>query len=312
MPLPALILLVTLSLPSCSLKKLVLDKTADMLSGDMGTEVFSGDDDLELVGGALPFALKLYETILSQNPEHTGLLLTTGMGFISYANVFIQTPSFMLPDDRQEEREALNARAKSMYLRGRNYLLKALNVLHPGISDLIYAGRTEDALKDMRASDVPFLYWAGTGWFAAIGVNVMDINLTIEAKLALSLVEKAFELEPDFGDGLIHEFYINYYASVPPGMIEGSEEKALYHFSKSVELSAGLNPMPYVSLAGTMAVKNQDYRQFRDLLTKALSIDPESNPKNKLACTLAQRKAKWYLAHAEDFFIEVISEGEES
>lgn len=297
-------LLFLLFVSSCSLQKFALTKTADMLSGDMGTEVFSGDDDLDLVGDALPFALKLYETMLSQVPNHQGLLLTTGMGFISYANVFIQTPALMLPEYRYEEKEELNRRAKAMYIRGRNYLLKALELRYPGFGDRLRNQAPETALADMTAEDVPYLYWAGTGWFAAIGVNVLDIGLTVEAKHAISLVDKAYKLEPDFGGGLIHEFYISYYASVPEGIIEGSEDLAVAHFERAVELSGGTNPMPYVSLATTLAVKNQDYPRFKELLGKALAVDPEANPKNKLACAVTQKKAAWYMEHAEDYFLE--------
>lgn len=298
------ILSIMLGFASCSIQKLALNKTADMLSGDIGNDVYAGDDDIELVGDSLPFALKLYETLLSQVPDHQGLLLTAGIGFISYANVFIQTPALMLPEEKYEEKENMKLRAKAMYIRGRDYLLKALDLRYPDFTERLRNGSPENALKGMLAEDVPYLYWAGTGWFAAIGVNVLDIGMTVEAKHAISLIDKAYELEPDFGGGLIHEFYITYFASVPEGMIDKSEEKSIYHFNRSVELSGGTNPMPYVSLATSMAIKKQDFPQFKKLLAEALAVDPDSNPKNKLACAVSQKKAAWYLRHAEDFFID--------
>ena len=38
--------------------------------------MYETDDDLVLVGDALPFGLKLTESLLAQSPNHRGLLLT--------------------------------------------------------------------------------------------------------------------------------------------------------------------------------------------------------------------------------------------
>ena len=41
-----------------------------------GGEIFSADDDPELVRDAVPFALKAEEYVLAQDPAHRGLLLS--------------------------------------------------------------------------------------------------------------------------------------------------------------------------------------------------------------------------------------------
>ena len=87
---------------SCSINNMAMDMVADALTGDGGTDVFTGDNDPKLVGDALPFAIKLYETLLASNPKHHGLLLTTGSMFIMYANAFVQGPAEMLPHDEFE------------------------------------------------------------------------------------------------------------------------------------------------------------------------------------------------------------------
>jgi predicted anti-sigma-YlaC factor YlaD len=89
---------------------------------------------------------------------------------------------------------------------------------------------------------------------------------------------------------------------MPPDM-GGSEEKARHHFQKAVELTNGKSASPYVTLATTVSIKNQNEEEFTRLLNKALEIDPDADPDNRLLTIISQEKAQWYLEHKEDFFI---------
>jgi hypothetical protein len=40
---------------------------------DCSTRRFEGDEDPELVAAAIPFGLKLYESLLAESPKHRGL-----------------------------------------------------------------------------------------------------------------------------------------------------------------------------------------------------------------------------------------------
>jgi len=287
---------------SCSLQKLVMNKVSDMLSGSSGGSAFTGDDDPQLVGDALPFALKMYETLLDQNPDHTGLLLTTGMGFVMYANAFVQTPAQMLPDDEYEKQGEMYARAKKLYIRGRDYCFRALEVNHPGFLEAIYSDEPVPFMENLTIEDVPLLYWSAAGWLAAISIDIFDVGLSMNLDKAAVLMDRAYALEPDFGKGMIDDFYILYYASVPEGM-GGSREKAKYHFDRAVELSEGLNPSPYLSYATTISIQDQNADEYRSLLEKALAIELEQDPDNLLANSIMQEKAQWQLDHIEDFFL---------
>ena len=85
-----------LLLASCSINKMAMRSVSDALTGSGSADVFTGDSDPELVGDALPFAIKMYEALLAQNPDHQGLLLTTGSLFVMYANAFVQGPAEMM------------------------------------------------------------------------------------------------------------------------------------------------------------------------------------------------------------------------
>ena len=294
---PALLLV---ALTSCSLKQLAINTVIDSLAGESGT-VFTGDDDPQLIAESLPFALKLYETLLSQSPEHPDLLLTTGSGFVMYANAFVQTPADQLPDDEFELRGRMRARAKNLYIRGRNYLLDALEVKYPGFKAAALAGTAEEFLTAMEVEDVPALYWCSAGWFAAISIDAFDIEIGLTRDTAISLMNRALELDQAWGNGTIHDFFISYYGALP-AMLGGSEEKARYHFERAVELSEGNKPGPFVSLATAITIKNQDVDEFKYLLETALSIEND-DPDSRLATIISQDKAMWLLDHIEDYFL---------
>ncbi|MBA7620426.1 hypothetical protein ES703_27775 [subsurface metagenome] len=274
---------------------------ADTLSTGAGT-VFTGDDDPELIKEALPFALKLYESLLEQTPENKALLLSTGSGFVMYANAFIQTPAGMLPYTEFEKQERMLKRASRLYLRGRGYVLRALELSHPGFNALLENDQIDQALELTAEEDVAYLFWAAAAWMGAFSADTFDIELLISVPKAAAMMKHALELDESFEHGAIHEFFISYYGSVPEAM-GGSEEKARYHFQKALEYSGGLSASPYIALAATISVKNQDMDEYRELLERALAIDPDSSLENKLANILNQRKAQWMLEHIEDYFL---------
>lgn len=301
---------------SCSIQKMAVNAVADALGGGgTGGSSLTSDNDPELVGEALPFALKMYEILLEQTPEHTGLLLTTGMGFIMYSNAYVQSPADMLPVYAFEKQQEGYTRAKNLYLRGRNYIFKALEIKHPGFHEAIEKKELETFVSRINGEDVDYLYWGAAGWFAAIAINVFDLELTFQIPMAKAMMDRAYEIDPDYGEGTIDDFYILYYASLPPDL-GGSEEKAREHFRRAVELSNGRNASPYVSLATTLSIQNQDLEEFENLLKTALAIDVDKVPETRLMNVIMQDKAEWLLEHKEDFFIEASApeetdEGEE-
>jgi predicted anti-sigma-YlaC factor YlaD len=60
-----------------------------------------------------------------------------------------------------------------------------------------------------------------------------------------------------------------------------------------------------MALATTVCVNEQNAAEFKDLLGRVLAFDPDSSPANRLVNILNQRKARWLLAHIDDFFIEM-------
>ena len=293
-------------LASCSINKMAINAVSNALTGEGSSEVFTGDSDPRLVGDALPFAIKLYEALLAQNPKHQGLLLTTGSLYVMYANAFIQGPAEMLDPiyDYEEQLENLD-RAKKLYLRGSAILYTALDNKYTGFSiATVQDGTLEPILKKCKKEDVALLYWAAAGGFASYSIDLFDFALGANIPEWGAMIARAYELDPDFNNGAIDDFYIQYYASLPDTM-GGDKAKAETHFRRALEKSNFLAAGPYVSYAKSVCVPAQDYNAFRENLEKALAIDPDEDPANRLVNILSQKKAKYMLDTDYDYFSEI-------
>jgi predicted anti-sigma-YlaC factor YlaD len=302
--------IVTVVFGSCSINRVAIRAVSNALTGEGNVGVFTSDSDPELVGEALPFAIKMYESLLSANPRHEGLILTTGSLFIMYANAFVQGPASMLPFDRYQEQEAAKLRAKKLYLRGRDLLYSGLDLKYPGFGEAsLQDGTLERLLEKTKKEDVPLLYWAVAGGLSAWALDPFDLELGTKVQDLAAMIHRAYELDPDFNRGAIDDFYILFYASVPDGL-GGDKSKTKIHFDRAVEKSGGLLAGPYVSWAETVCIPAQDYLSFKEHLEKALAVDPDKDPANRLVNILSQRKARYLLDSAPDYFIELEAEDE--
>lgn len=291
---------VVLLLPSCSLRHMAIKSVASGLSGG-GGDVFSSDDVPELVRDAIPFGLKLNEMLLKEVPNHKGLLLATASGFTSYAHAFLQPEADFMDEKDHSKADSLRNQARRLYLRSRTYAVRGIEVDHPDFMGKLLLDHSA-ALKPMTPKDVPFLYWTGASWAAAISLSKTDLDMLSELYLVEAIMKRAFELDPDYGNGALHEFFIAFDSSRSEAM-GGSISRAREHFNRAVELTKGAKASPYVSLAENVSVRLQDINEFNSLIRKALSIDPDTEPKYRLENILSQRRASWLKAHIEDLFL---------
>jgi len=290
------------SLPSCSINKMAINMVSNALTGQGSTDVFTGDSDPQLVGDALPFAIKLYETLLAQNPNHQGLLFTTGSLFVMYANAYIQGPAEMLPSYEYEQREAALHRAKLFYLRGYEILMRALDLKYPGFkSASTDDGTMKSLLAKCKKEDAGLLYWAVAGGLSAYSIDILDFHLSAHLPEWSAMIQRAYELDPDYDVAALDEFFIIFYASLPEG-IGGDKERAQYHFNLAVEKTNGNAAGAFVSYAQLICIPAEDYDTFVECLEKALAIDLDLNPSSRLVNIISQRKAKWLLENAWVYF----------
>ena len=69
-------------------------------------------------------------------------------------------------------------------------------------------------------------------------------------------------------------------------------------------LSDGQQAGPFVNLAESVLLPNQDKAEFRNTLKQALAINPDIRPEWRLANVIMQRKARWLLQRTDKLFVE--------
>ena len=278
------------------IKGMAMNSVAGSLTAT-GT-VFSRDDDPELIRDAVPFALKLYESLLESLPKNRDLLLATCTGFTQYAYAFVQGEADSVESTDYERLTKIDERAFKMYMRARGYCVRALELRHAG-TEAALQRNTPGALAWARKEDVPLLYWTGASWGSAIALGLDKPGLLLDVPAMRALMSRALELDETYQNGAIHAVMITLESRPEMG---GSTERARKHFDRAVELSKGLDPGPYVTLATSVALPERNREEFVKLLEQALAIDPEKNIDNRLAILIAQSRARTLLARVDELF----------
>ncbi len=285
-------------LGGCSARHLVADRVGDALA--TGGDVYASDPDIELVGAATPFGLKLLESVLAESPRHEGLLLALARGFTQYSYAYVE-----LPADALEARDVTAAyaerdRARRLYLRARDYGLRGLDVGHPGVAARL-ATDPAGAAALLGRRDVPLMYWTAAAWGAAIALGKDDAFLVAGLPAVRELAARALALDESFDHGALHVLAISL------AMSEARPDRervanARQHLARALELSAGTEAAAYVTYAEAVAVPTADRADFDAMLARALAVDTAAAPHARLANELFQRRARALKARAGELF----------
>lgn len=296
------ILVCLLGTAGCSLNKFAVNKLGDALANPGRT--YASDNDPELIEGAIPFSLKLVESLLESSPRHEGLLLTAASGFTQYSVAFVQQRADFVEDQNVDSALALRARARKLDLRARDYGLRGLDVRRKGWPERLRANPRAAAAEATRG-DVPLMYWTAVSWAAAIALSKENPELVADLPIVEALIDRALVLDESFGNGALHNFLITY-ETVRQGAKGDPNTRAREHFERAVGITHGQLASPYVSFAEAVALPQQDKTEFESLLSKAVAIDPDAMPEWRLENLIMQRRARWLMAKVPDLFLGAV------
>ncbi|MBN1571171.1 MAG: TRAP transporter TatT component family protein [Acidobacteria bacterium] len=292
-------ILILLIFPGCSIKKIAINKLGDALA-QSGT-TFSSDNDPDLVADALPFSLKLIESLLAESPRHRGLLFAASSGFTQYAYAFIRQEADETESEDLARALELRRRARNLFLRARDYGVRGLETHHPGFGEALNKD-PQLAVQQAKAADVPLLYWTAASWGLAITLSKNEPDLIVDQPVVEALVDRALQLNEAFEEGAIHSFLISY-EPVRQGVSGDPLERARKHFDRAVELSKGYQAGPLVSMAESVCIAEQNRQEFQSLLDRALAVDVNAKPQYRLANLVMQRRARWLLSRIDELFL---------
>jgi predicted anti-sigma-YlaC factor YlaD len=303
----AILIAVGLSLGGCSVRKFAVDQLGSALS--KGGGAFASEEDIEFAGAAVPFSLKLIESLLLESPRNPDLLLAAASGFTQYAYGWIQTPADFLEETDPTAARLGRERAARFYLRAHNYALRGLDAEVPGFS-ANWPHNADAALAAAVPGDVPMLYWAAASLGAAISATKSP-DLVVRVPEVAALFDRAFALNPDWNAGALHAFRVSL-EPVRPGAGETGIKLAEEALAAAARVSGGTHAGALVAFAESVAVARQDAPLFRKLLQEALAIDPNAVPEQGLAIRIHQRRAKWLLDRTEDLILPPLDDFSDS
>ena len=300
-----------LLLAGCSVNSFVAGKLGTALT--RGGSSWSTEDDPELVRDALPFALKTMESLAQEAPRHTGLQLGLCRGYSSYAGGFLEPEAEAIETQSFERAKQIRLRAERLYLRAFGYCKRALDLDFDGAGGALEGSPAEldAALSRVSRQGVETLYWTGVAWGSAVSLGLDRPERVAQLPSVRAIFERALALEEAWDRGSLHEALLVFDSM--PAMMGGSAERARAHYDRAIALSGGLRASPYVTWARSSAVARQARREYRETLEKALAIDPDASPPDRLLNLVSQRRARTLLERIDDFFFtDEIDEADES
>jgi predicted anti-sigma-YlaC factor YlaD len=261
-----------------------------------GGGTFESDEDVELIGDALPAMLKVTESLLDASPRDKNLLLAAARGFTSYSYAYVQWDADRIRPTNLGEARRLDARAARLHLRAHRYGMRGLDASRKGFS-VEFAMDRDRAVERLREEDLPLIYWTAASLGLAISSDRNNPAMLVRIPDVQALLDRAFALDEAWDDGALHEFEV-VFAPNRPGTPD--YEAIREHFERAEELSGGSHAGLYVAYAETVAVPQQDAALFRSMLERALAIDVDEHAEIRLINLIAQQRAAWLLDRTDD------------
>ena len=301
--LAALVVIVVVA-GGCSIKKMAVNKLGNALAS--GGSTFEGDEDPDLVAAAIPFGLKLYESLLEESPKHRGLLLAASSGFTEYSYAFVDGRADETASESLERSNYLRARARRLYLRAHGYGLRGLEVRYPGFGGALERDPGA-SLARVRKPDVPLLYWTAASHGLAISASKDQPEMIAQLPLVEAMIRRVLELDANWGEGAVQEFLISIEAARSGVPAAEHQQRMRRYFEEALRLSGGAHAGLFVSFAENSCVPAQNRTEFQSMIERALAIDPDRQPAHRLVNLVAQHRARWLLSRVDELFLEPAS-----
>ncbi len=275
-----------LLLEACSTRQMMLRMASPLFEGQY--LALSEESDPILAKSAIPTSLKMLEGLIKSDPDNQALHIKLAEGFCSYAFSFVEE------DDP--------VRASKLYLRGRDYATRALQL--NGAPENLLAMKPDEfrqAMGEMDENALPGVFWMGQCWANWLRLNLMNLEAFVVVPKVEAAMQKTLKWDETYHYAGPHLFFGGFYGS-RPALLGGDSEKARKHFERAMELTQNkflIIPMMY---ARTVAIQTQDKDLFKKLLNQVLDAPSDILPEQRLANEIAKLKARKLLEDADDYF----------
>jgi len=281
------IFLISLSVPFFSGCMPLALKMSSSLFPNFVASVFE-ECDPELAKGSFPANLKLMEGLLKNAPKNRDVLITLSMGFSGYSMLFVER------DDP--------ARASALYLRARDYGIRALGDKGAVLKNPRLRGKMlQTALQNMSKDDLKPLFWTAMSWNAWINLNLDKPAALAQLTLSQACLERVMEIDANYLYGLPYILMGVSLAAMPP-MLGGNIQEAKDYFEKALRLSNRKFFLTQYYFAKFYTVRVQDKELFLKLIQEIIDGDPHELKDVCLINGVVQNQAGQLRETVEDLF----------
>lgn len=287
----------------CSINKMVADTTAGLINE--GSPALEAMGDYQLAGAGIPGAIVQLELFYRISPNNPNLGVNLAKAYIGYGQGWVEH-EYEVADNagKLEEADVHRARARNLYLRGRDIAVHQLAVRKKGIEEAFRQGdeaTTKFLAKHYKKkSDAAMLFWAGAGWGSAIDMSRDQPDLIVDLPIAKALVARAKELDETYytyGPGM----FLGAADSALPQAMGGNPVSGKAYFDEALDKSERKNLMIQFQMARTLAVNTQNKELFLKLLNEIVEA-PDQGPATRLPNTIARHRAAFYLTRVGELF----------
>lgn len=283
-------------------KRVTVSSAAEIFQD--GQAAFYREGDLQLAEQALASNLKLIEVLLQTSPDNHTLLLLAAQGFSAYTFAFVEDNIAAYRTDPELAR-LQRERASRLYLRGRDYGLRLLELRRESFATALHADLPpfREALQVLQVEDVPCLFWAAYGWAGSINWSRDRPEMVAEFPRVVAMMRRALELNEEYFYAGPHLFFGVYYASRSPAL-GGNPTRAKFHLDKALELTGGTFLLVRLFFADPYAIQIQDRVLFERQLRLILDAPDDVLPEQRLMNQVAKARARLLLERIDELFLQ--------
>jgi len=308
------VLALLLVLGACDLGKITVGTTAKVLVRAQPS--LQMESDYQMAHDAIPGALKTIEGFWIVDPDNTDLIGILTEGYCQYGTAFVEDDWEVSKFAKQlDQIESNNARATHMFMRCLNYALKTLG---PRWQKEIFADDpavVTKLIKDTGAGQRLPMMWAGLALGSIINHNLSRVEMLSYLPTVQIMLGRVLELDkaspPARADyaALPHIAFGMLY-SAASAQLGGKPAEALAEFKKALEITAdaehrdGRLLLARTLMGYRIGLQTNDRPFFHDQLKQVLETPPSIWPEQRLANEVAHRRARRYLSHEKDFFLQ--------
>ncbi len=298
-----LILPLPLLLTTCSLNRLAINQSIDLLK--QSRPALERETDLELAEAAIAGNLKLLEGMLEIAPDNQELLLMTAQAFSAYTLAFVEPRIQQAEFDAEYgEKERQKDRATDFYSRSRGYALRALHLENRALAEVLENGKPDAirvALKKAGEKELPGLFWLGNAWAAQIIFQIALPERSMEIPIVAEIMQRVLEMDEAYNSAGPHLFFGAYYGA-RPRMLGGDVQKAREHFDRAIELTGGEVLFAKLMKARYYAIPAREKETCQAILQEVIDTPADKYPVHGFVNALARRDAQILMDNIDEFF----------